>query len=168
MARTSIVPIIEAVYTQLTASSYKIVTSPETVWLIRRRKVLPDSFIGYPAVALQYGGMKPHQGSSDGAGRNSSWCRRNLTVFCITRSDLDQVKEDKYRLTGTNIGHYQFEEAVDNALQIFFQSQLGSLLVEPARLVDGTDAMEGANSSYTISTMIFELIYERSLDVTLQ
>lgn len=172
--RTPLAAILDAVKSRLTDGTYKAVDIAAQCWQIRSRKELPAKFMVDPVLMLLCSNLKALSGSAEGGGRVTSWKVRHLTVYILTRNDADPVHEDTFRLTDATTGHYALEEAVDDALQLFdgdiSSDQTGNtLLVQGMKQVGGTDAKEYApNKSYTVSTLVYEMIYQPDLSQSYQ
>jgi hypothetical protein len=172
--RTPLTAILTAVKTRLTEGDLKAVDIAAQCWQIRSRKELPASFMVDPVLMLLASNLKALPASAEGGGRVTSWKVRHLTVYIVTRDDADPSHEDTHRLTHETTGHYTLEEKVDDALQLFdgdtTPTQIGdTLLVQGMKQVGGTDAREySQNKSYTVSTLVYEMIYQPNLTQSYQ
>ncbi len=83
------------------------------------------------------------------------------------RDDIDPIGEDTERLLSLAEGQFTIEESVMNCLQMFFAENTDNtaMLVDPCRFIGGTDQIEDKDDpALTISTVVYELVYESPLD----
>ncbi len=101
------------------------------------------------------------------AGRVDTRIMRRFTVTLWTRLVLDETDRDTEWLTDPTLGHLDQENAVIDAVQIFWPATSGDdlLTTYPIRLVDGSEPGELPSAKeWGASTLTFEAQYEISLD----
>lgn len=170
VSRSSINDILAAVKAQL--ASYTGLDSGRIFEVARRR--VPH-FGAERDILLRPGRADPMDPMIEGGGRVDARVRRRLETVIRTRLELDQPDRDRIWLTETENarGHFQFEELVIDALEMFFpaDSDGNHLTTEGMRFqgIGEPDKDERSEEKgWGESTIVWLLEYELPLDQSVQ
>lgn len=133
------------------------------------REALPPEFLGSQHIILRPRNPEPQQEWVEGAGRVATVIRRNLAVILRTPGLRDQSDQDTHWLSDATDGHFVLEEAIVDALQMYFpdSDNQDHLVIEPMRLVPST-APSKEYPQWGITDLEFSILYSLSLDQTIQ
>lgn len=146
-----------------------------------RLEVLPEDAITWTStnqvpnwlaehrLLLRPRGFSSTRAHADGEGRTTGALRRLVDVHCRVRNELDQADQDDIKLLTEDTGYFDLEDAVVDALDIFYPEDEGgnALLAEPMRVIDAQTA-ESFSTHWVEAFATFEIVYLPPLDQTRQ
>ena len=163
--RSGIVPVLQAMQAQLVAAS---VVPVERCFLVARDPVKTERYQGPQEVYLRPLGFLADDPNVTGGGRIDTRFTRSVEITLRTRNDRDQSGQDPHFLTDIDT-HFALEEAVVNALQLFFpvDSSGNGLVIAGIRVMSGTLVERSIEDDLVgWSKLIWEVIYYPPIDTT--
>lgn len=134
------------------------------------RDSLPP-FSGSQDLILRPRNPTPAPEWESGAGRVATVFQRPLGVIIRTRLSTDTSDDDSQWLTNTSLGHFQMEEKVVDALQMWFpeDSRGNHLVIQPLRMIPSPPVeKDQPETGWGRSDLEFLILYAVDLDQSIQ
>lgn len=167
------------------------VVQDENAIIVTARRELPV-LVGDFDVLLRIRSMRDTEGTTNAAGRSAMWIRRFIDIIIRARQFADVSKQDLQWLTDETNGILEIEYKLLDALQLWFPvtgqtpqensstpiagNTPTALLIEPARIISGEDAIRDVMTSGRGSTaadpgwgmlaMRLDIYYEQTLTIS--
>lgn len=163
--RSSIIDIAKAIKAQLVAFAG---FQPSQVFITSKRKI--PHFVGEKDCILRIGGEHPDEPAIRADGRQNNQRYRTVTITIRTRQAVDRAGTDTKHLLNDDIGHLAVEDAVFNALEIFWPVDIAQNAITncPIRLGPLTETESETQPEWLSSSVTVEIDYSRNLDQSRQ
>lgn len=152
----------------------RVIVLADRTGRIQRQPPIPN-LNGNKDIILHVRGLGVDTGSVAAAGRHNTYVRLLVDIVARSRNMADQAWHDFVTLTDTDVGHFEFEKEILNALQMWRGDPKAATLLlmigegEPIRLVNGSSSVRelfAQDSSWVSSVLTFEIIYREDLVIT--